>query len=122
MNIDFCKKCHLHPYLVIWDFSGKNTEFIRYMIVCCGSRNSVRANMTAEITETTFNRLLKDLTDNGYKFIRTGTTSMINLSDIRDKNLLYDIEINNLCRYYLENEIEFLNNALFPKRGDNYRT
>lgn len=108
MNIKLCKKCPFRPYLVIDDFLKKGTKSIKYIIIC-EDHTFIRANVTAEITKETFALFLKDLRKNGYEFEKKEDINMISLLNIKDKNLFCNIEVNNLCLYYLENEISFLN-------------
>ena len=108
MNLKICKKCHLCPYLLKLEdfFSGKS------QIITCTNFFKVKEALTvAELKEESFNKIIDYLVEN-YNYDKNNAyrPEAINLQKkIHDPEILKDIEINQICPYYFEQEMWRLN-------------
>ena len=108
MNIEICKKCHLYPHLLKLE-DPWNGE--RKLIVCTNYFKASRALTIAELDEDNFNKIIDYLVENdNYDKNNAYKTEAISLQDrIKKDDVLKDIEINQDCPYYFEQEMERLN-------------
>ena len=105
MNLEICKKCHLYPYLLKLEnfFSGKS------QIITCTNFFKVKEALTvAELKEESFNKIIDYLVEN-YNYAYKKPEAINLQKNINDPEILKDIEINQNCHYYFEQEMERLN-------------